>query len=220
MTETGPTAPPPEPSPGVPPAVTATWRQAESQLFGSLAMQPELYQQVVRVLAATTDRLRAEARTTAEVLAVRDEMTDVALELAGSLGVALDASQATAIGYTALAIRQREVAAAERASARLERLAAARADGSGWVVLEESGDPAGSPFSPYRRLEADSGSGRALLVRAEPDERFEAMVHQVDPVQVDLGTGQLLQDSSGAEPGPSLPDATAREARAARLRQA
>ena len=60
MTEIGPTATPPD----VPPQLAATWRQAESQLFAGLAMQPELYEQVVRVLAATTDRLRADVAST------------------------------------------------------------------------------------------------------------------------------------------------------------
>ena len=152
-------------------------------------------------------------------------MTGVVLELGDSLGVALDTSQATQIGLAALAIRQREVAVAEVAHARVARLTAARAAGGGWVVLEESGDPAGSPFAPYRRLEAESESGRALLVRAEPDERFESTVHRVDPVRIDLRTGRLSDDppdatGAGDPPAPLLPDAAEREARAARLREA
>ena len=80
-------------------------------------------------------------------------------------------------------------------------------------------EPAGSPFAPYRRLEADARSGRALLVRAEPDEAFASVLHRVDPALVDLQTGQLSADPDH-EPGSPLPDAAAREARADRLRDA
>ena len=153
-------------------------------------------------------------------------MAGVVLELGNSLGVALDTSQATQIGLAALALRQREVAVAEVAHARVARLTAARAAGGGWVVLEESGDPAGSPFAPYRRLEAESESGRALLVRAEPDERF-----RVDgaPRSTRCASTCVPDDSSddppdatgaGDPPAPLLPDAAEREARAARLREA
>ncbi len=173
------------------------------------------------MLAATTDRLRAEAGSTAALLAAqsdKDAMTGVVLELGNSLGVALDTSQATQIGLAALAIRQREVAVAEVAHARVARLTAARAAGGGWVVLEESGDPAGSPFAPYRRLEAESESGRALLVRGRAGRALRVDgapgrpgAHR--PAYRTLSDDPPDATGAGDPPAPLLPDAAEREAR-------
>lgn len=215
MTETDPDSP----TPRVSPLLAARWRQAESQLFGGLVMDPERYEQVVRVLAATTDRLRGEEASTQALLAATDTITTTTLELAGSLAVGLDAAGAEQIGLTALSMRLREVVVAERAQGRVARLAAARADAGGWVVLEESGDRSGSPYAPYRRLEAEAATGRALLVRAEPDDRYETSVHRVDLALIDLQTGRLTEVAHDLTAAPQ-PDAEQRESLADRLRGA
>ncbi|HET8969901.1 MAG TPA: hypothetical protein VFN19_02495 [Candidatus Nanopelagicales bacterium] len=194
------------------------WQQAEGQLFGALAMAPELYQQVVLVLSATTDQLRAELAATAALLEAQDRAVAVVTARARELGVALDATSVERIALTALAIRYREVTVAEQARGRLELLAGARAAGQDWVVLEESGDPAGSPFAPYRRVEAEARSGRALLVRTEPAEDYRTVTHHVARLQLDLATGALA-DPAGEPDETTAADAEERESWVARLRE-
>lgn len=49
---------------------------------------------------------------------------------------------------------------------------AAAGRGQARLVLDESGDAGGSPFQPYRGLEAMTSGGPALLVTATPDAEF------------------------------------------------
>ena len=59
-------------------------------------------------------------------------------------------------------------------------------------MLEESGDWAGDPFTPYRRLEAHATTGQALLVTAVPDDDFRTCQHDVRAsCRVDLDTGRV-----------------------------
>jgi hypothetical protein len=89
------------------------------------------------------------------------------------------------------------VGASRAPTRRFELLAAARAEQLSWVVLEESGDKAGDPWDPYRRLEAQTATGRVLLVMAMPDDDFRTCQHTVELLQLDLDTGRIEQP-----PGP------------------
>jgi hypothetical protein len=104
------------------------------------------------------------------------------------------------VGRAALAVRHREVAAEQASARRVRLLAAARARQLSWVVLEESGDSAGDPFMPYRRLEAHATTGQALLVTASPDDDFRACQHAVERVRVDLHTGRVEAPGSPEDP--------------------
>jgi len=58
-------------------------------------------------------------------------------------------------------------------------------------VVEETGSPQRLPYVPYQRIEAEVGSGRAVLVSIEPDETLSRAVHRLDRGQIDLVTGAL-----------------------------
>jgi hypothetical protein len=193
----GPSQRPESAAPVVPEVLAARWQQAQGQLFGILSMQPELYERVVLVLASTMDRLRELTPTTAALLAAADSVTDLVLEEANAQGLDASSVDPLQIGQAALAQRLREVRALESNQRRLTALAAARS-GSGWVVLEESGDPEGNVLAPYRRLEANPTDGAAVLVGTEPDERYESCLHHVVTLRVDLETGVLLAAEDGA----------------------
>jgi hypothetical protein len=181
----------------VPAGLAATWQQAQGQLFGVLSMQPELYEWVVTVLAATMDRLRETTATTADLLAAADSVADLVLEQADTQGLNAGSFDPLQVGRAALAQRLLEVRALESHQRRLAALAAAPS-GSGWVMLEESGDPEGNVLAPYRRLEANPTDGAAVLVRTEPDELYETCLHHVVALRVDLETGVLLAADDGA----------------------
>ncbi len=202
--------------PDVPAATAASWRQAEEQLFSALIDRPDAYERVIGLVGATLDRLRGRGPSTQALLEAASSAATLVAEVADGGPVAgIDSGL---VGRAALALRHREVVAERAAARRRARLADARADGPEWVVLEESGDRAGDPFAPYRRLEADPATGRAVLVTTSPDDDFRASEHAVQGVQVDLATGRV---EPSHDPGgrPRLHrDATTREADAGALR--
>jgi hypothetical protein len=201
----------------VPPLVLARWDQGSSRLFGPLVMDPELYERVVVVLARLMERLRAVTPGLATLLERADSTADLAEEVLAELstGTAPVDLDPAVLAQAALAQRYRELRPLEEARRRLALLAAAQ----DWVVLEEDGDPQGDPYLPYRRLEADPRTGRAVLVRSDPDEDYTRTEHLVTPGRIDLETGELLLDVDLGQPG-TLADVDARERAAAELRAA
>lgn len=200
----------------VPPLLAQQWETASSRLFGSLVMDPDGYQRAVTVLGAVLAELRSRTSSTADLLAVADEvpaLVTAASEAGPGMGV-----DTAAVAGAALAQRHRELVAHEDARDRAERLAGA--GGSGWVLLEEVGDDAGDPLRPYRRVEADAATGRALVVRADPDEGYTGVVHRVERAQVDLASGALGPATEPDADSGALTDAAAREALADRWRGA
>ncbi len=207
--------------PGVPGPTAASWRQAESELFSGLLQRPDVYQEVVALVGATVDRLRGLGPTAAALLDAADTVAALVGELAGQRGRATPGADPLLVGRAALGVRHREVVAHAAAARRLALLLDARAAkprGPAWVVLEEEGELAGDPLAPYRRLEADAATGRAVLVTATPDDEFRTARHAVQAVQVDLGTGRVESISDAFWQPRSCPDATAREADVAALR--
>lgn len=206
---------------GVPGPTAASWRQAESELFSGLLQRPDVYQEVVALVGATVDRLRGLGPTAAALLDAADTVAALVRELAEQRGRATPGADPLMVGRAALAVRHREVVAHAAAAHRIARLADARAaapHGPAWVVLEETGEWAGDPLVPYRRLEADAATGRAVLVTATPDEHFRASRHAVQMVQVDLGSGLVEPSPDAVKQPQTRPDATAREADVEALR--
>jgi hypothetical protein len=202
--------------------LAASWRAAESELFTGLLQRPDIYQDVVALVRATLDRLRGLGPSPDALLDAADTVAGLVRELAEREGRATSGADPVTVGRAALAMRHREVVAHAAAAGRLARLVKARADPAAdeprWVVLEESGDRAGDPLAPYRRLEADPATGRALLVTAVPDADFRTVRHAVQAVHVDLDTGRVGPSPDLRDEPRACPDAAAREAEVAALR--
>lgn len=176
----------------------ARWRHAEAGLFASVMMSPESYQAAVTGVRIVVDMLRARGESWSDLVDV-----DVLAARLRADGGAPNLDPLV-VSAAALAVRHREVALAQAARERLRLLQAGRAAGHRWVVLAERGAAEGDPLRPYRRLEADEQTGRALLVTAEPDETFTGCVHTVSAAAVDLDTGQM----SGRRWEPEMPGGT------------
>jgi hypothetical protein len=58
-------------------------------------------------------------------------------------------------------------------------------------VVEESGRPERAPYVPYQRVEAEVGSGRAVIVSIGPDETLSRAVYRLDAGQLDVASGAL-----------------------------
>ena len=216
----------------IPPIVRAGWEQAEGGLYQVVMTQPELYQRAVVLVGrlstallhecpdpvALVERAAAEGATGWPLVhRVADETR---LPMAG-----IDPDQA---GRAGCAMAGRRLVLQQVQAVRRDRIAAARAAGQVWVVLEESGDPTGLAWAPYRRVEVRSDSGRGVLVSTAPAEDLVAVLHEVLRVTVDPASGELLPQvdpdlsadpSADPSAGP-LPDAVAREALAERIRAA
>jgi hypothetical protein len=207
----------------IPPLLRAAWDQAEGQLFQVVTTQPELYQRAVVLTARISAALQQECADVPALLARAHAEEATGWPLAQQVAAAamlppggIDPAQAGRAGCAAAA---RVLLVQQARSERRQRIAAARAAGDGWVVLEESGDPAGTPWAPYRRLEVEVGGGDGVLVSTEPDDDLAGVLHRVHRVRVDPGTGELrMADDAGGAPSEPCPDAAARESLVGRLK--
>jgi len=182
--DAGPGGPPP-PEPGVPPAVLRSWDEAEARLFPLVMAQPELYQQALGAIQRLLGQLRETCQDVPALLAAHERGGDL---LAGD---EVPGVRPGLIAAAACATRYRELVAELAAAGRLEALARARAQGVPWTVVEENGQPERAPYVPYHRVEAESGTGRAIIVSIGPDETLSRAVYRLDAGQIDLASGAL-----------------------------
>ena len=182
--DAGPGGPPP-PEPAVPPAVLRSWDEAEARLFPLVMAQPELYQQALGAIQRLLGRLRETCQDLPALLAAHERGGDL---LAGD---EVPGVRPGLIAAAACATRYRELVAELAAAGRLEALARARAQGVPWTVVEENGQPERAPYVPYHRVEAEPGTGRAVIISIGPDETLSRAVYRLDAGQIDLASGAL-----------------------------
>jgi hypothetical protein len=193
------------------------WLAASERAFGSAFLDPAAYERTALLVGALLRRLREEGPGPAVLVAAWGRRTALVDELLASdprLGPAR-AGHELAAG-AAFALRYREVVDQISAAQRLHRLTGSVAQ-DGWVVLEESGSSDGDPFLPYRRVEAEPATGRALLVTTRPDDTFTGCVHEVVSGHIDGVSGALSWDDDGSGGG-SCADTASREALASALK--
>jgi hypothetical protein len=175
-----------------------TWNAAADRAFSAGIHQPDVYLRTTRLVGAVARELRECARGVEPLLDAWREYREFVRRVAESSDLlTADGLDVEAVAGAAFAMRYREVLEQITLDVRLAALAKA-APGVGWLVLEESGYRPGDPFVPYRRLEVDPGTGRALLVTTRPNETFTECVHTVERGSIDLETGRLAADDPGA----------------------
>ena len=172
----------------VPRAVLRSWDEAEARLFPTIMARPDVYQQSVSLIQRLVGELRETCLDLSALLAAHERGGDLAAELAGEADPGI---QPDLVAAAACAMRYRELVASLAAQDRLAALARARDQGQAWAVVEETGSPDRAPFVPYQRIEAEVGTGRAVIISIEPDETLSRAVHRLDEGQVDLVTGGL-----------------------------
>jgi hypothetical protein len=195
----------------VPRAVLRSWDQAEARLFPTIMARPDVYQQSVTLIQQLLSRLRDSCRDLPALLAAHERSGDLVADLAGAADTGI---QPDLVAAAACAMRYRELMASLAAQGRLAALARARDQGQAWAVVEETGSPDRAPFVPYQRIEAEVGTGRAVIISIEPDETLSRAVHRLDEGQVDLVTGGLqVGEAIGSYLDPDAAAAALREAR-------
>lgn len=197
--------------PRVPHAVLRAWDEAEARLFPTIMARPDVYQQAVTLIQLMLGRLRETCLDLPALLAAHERGGELVDELTAGARAGI---QADLVAAAACAMRYRELMASLAAAGRLAALARARETGQSWVVVEESGSADLAPFVPYQRIEAEAGSGRAVIVSIEPDETLSRAVHRLDQGQIDLITGGLqIGDAIGSYLDPQEFETALREAR-------
>ena len=84
-----------------------------------------------------------------------------------------------------------------------------------WVVVEENGQPERAPYVPYQRVEAEVGTGHAVIVSIGPDETLSRAVYRLDEARVDVTSGALsIGDQVGTYLDAGAFEAALRQARA------
>lgn len=203
----------------VPPATAALWQQGEARLYPAITTRPDLYQRVVTLVRLTVDHLRGLGPTTGALLAAAQRGPELVSDVLAENGLSAYEIDVELVSQAAFAMRHREVAAEQAASARLRLVAAAHREGQLWVVLDERGHPQGDPFVPYTRLEVEVATGFGLLVTAAADADYRGVEHNVEPVRLDLRTGVVEAAPDAGVAATSHPSATAREEHAAAVRE-
>jgi hypothetical protein len=178
----------PSAGPEVPRAVLRSWDEAEARLFPTIMARPDVYQQAVSLIQRLLGRLRETCLDVPSLLAAHERGGDLVDELADGADAGI---QPGLVAAAACAMRYRELVASLAAQGRLAALARARDQGEAWAVVEETGSEDRAPFVPYQRIEAEVGTGRALIISIEPDETLSRAVHRLDQGQIDLVTGGL-----------------------------
>jgi len=185
-----------------------SWDAAEAQLFPLIMARPDAYERSLSLIQLVLAWLRANCADVPALLAQAARGESIVAD-AGEPGDPGAAGPATMPGVpgglrldliaaAACAMRYRELAAAAAAARRLDAVVRARAGGSSWAVVEETGDLARVPYLPYQRVEAHVPSGRSLIISAEPDETLVRPVWRLDEADIDLASGRLVP---GAEIG-------------------
>ena len=197
--------------PEFPRAVLRSWDEAEARLFPTIMARPDVYQQAVSLIQRLLGRLRETCLDLPSLLAANERGGDLVDELAEGADAGI---QPGLVAAAACAMRYRELVASLAARSRLAALARARDRGESWAVVEETGSVDRAPFVPYQRIEAEVGTGRALIISIEPDETLSRAVHRLDQGQIDLVTGGLqIGEAAGSFLDPDALTAALREAR-------
>ena len=194
----------------VPRAVLRSWDQAEARLFPTIMARPDVYQQSVTLIQQLLGRLRDTCPDLPALLAAHERGGDLVADLTGAADIGI---RPDLVAAAACAMRYRELLASLAAQGRRAALAQARDQGQSWVVVEETGSADRAPFVPYQRIEAEAGTGRAVIISIEPDETLSRAVHRLDEGQIDLVTGGLqIGETIGSNLDPDAFAAALREA--------
>jgi hypothetical protein len=203
----------------VPLLTSAAWQEAEARLYPAVTSRPDIYMRVVQIVRLTVERLRQLGPSTSALLLAAQRGPDLVVDVLIETGTSAAELDLSLVAEAALAMRHREVVGEQAAARRLRALANARHADQDWVVVEETGLAEGDPFQPYYRLEVEVLTGRALLVTATANERYDGVVHAVELLHVDLMTGSVQESREAGSASTSHPTPTARDAHAAALRR-
>lgn len=141
----------------------ARWRTAEDKLYPMVLVDPDRFQQVLEAVRALVDELRRRCQTLEDLLEVEAAPGELLAALPADRGPMLPEELMV---QAACGLRGREVVAAAERERRSAAVAAARAAGQDWVVLE--GPEHLADLVGHRRTELHLPTGRVLVATVDP----------------------------------------------------
>lgn len=141
----------------------ARWRTAEDKLYPMVMIDPDRFRQVLEAVRALVDELRSRCRTLEDLLDIEAAPGELLAVLPANRGPLLPEELMV---QAACGMRGREVVAAAEAERRAAVVAAARAAGQDWVVLE--GPEHLEDLIGNRRTELHLPTGRVLVATVDP----------------------------------------------------
>jgi hypothetical protein len=154
-----------DPAHDIPSAAMARFTAAEARLYPMAVTDPDGYARATTLVGIVADQLRRSCPDVATLQQRRAELITDLPDLAAAAGLSVADLPADAVVDAASALRCRELQAAGAARVRRERIEAARAAGTEWLVDEA--DPAEVMSGSYRRVETHVPSGSTLLISTE-----------------------------------------------------
>jgi hypothetical protein len=194
-------------------AAIAAWRRAEAQVYPSVMVNADLYQQYIGVVRAVAAEL-GDVHTEDDLVTAWHERRDVVREVVARLAPPMLAlMDREAIRNAAFCHRHREVTREHGKAIAAERLERARRERAEWVVLFDDVTPLGS-----HTLEMHVASGRALHAAAELPLDARAPKFTLEVVHLDPRDGAWLLDKPPAMPSRTFDTREEWEARIAQAR--
>jgi hypothetical protein len=193
------------------PAIAA-WRRAEAQVYPSVMVNAELYQEYIGVVRAVAELL-GDVRTEDDLVVAWGEQRELVREaISRCPPPLLSFMDLQAVRDAAFCHRHREITREQGKALARERLERARREGAEWVMLFEDVTPIGS-----HRLEMHVPSGRALHASSELPLDASRPKFTLEVVRLDPADGTWLLD---APPALSARSFDTREEWEARIGQA
>jgi hypothetical protein len=176
-------------------AAVAAWRRAEAQIYPSVMVNAELYQQYIGVVRAVASEL-LDVKTEDDLVVAWGERRDlVRAVVSRSAPPMLALMDQASIRDAAFCHRHREITREQGKAIALERLERARVEQAEWVVLFEDVTPLGS-----HTLEMHVRSGRALHYASELPLDATHPKFTLEVVHLDPRDGAWLLDKPPAMP--------------------
>ncbi|GAB6984900.1 hypothetical protein [Nocardioides pyridinolyticus] len=177
-------------------ALRTAWRAGEQSLYSLGGGDVERYERAITLVRGVVDALQ-DVHSTAELVERWPEARQVLEVAVRRTGVGLASLPADQVAGAGFAMRHAALQAEEARRARLDLVAAARAEGAEWVVLHESGDQLAGFADPYGSTRLHLRSGLAIVAGVIPDPATGATVHTLTVVRLDPESGDLVDGDPG-----------------------
>lgn len=168
-----------------------SWQAAEQRLYPIVMVNPEAYARYLALVRSVADELRA-ATTPEELTAAFDRSAEVVAAAVERTGVSAEGLDLGLAAGAAFALRYREVVSEVGRASALRRIQEARERGEGWVIVFESGDPAGAL---HHRLEMHLSDGAGLRSYVEVDAETGGLRYVAEAMPLDPQTGDRVSEA-------------------------
>lgn len=178
---------------------TRRWRAAEARVYPVIMVRPDLYEKIIAIVRETANSL-GWVDSVAGLVAVEAEAPQLVAGALSRLRTPAAELDVTMIAGAALSMREAEIGSAMAQARRISLIAAARARGDAWVLLNETEERRAhaAPLPSYHRLEMRLADGLGVHTYVELDPSTARPAYGLETVRLDAGTGEWIGDVTDA----------------------